>query len=75
MPITFQPITLDSETDDRDAVLMLRDGRLVAVLTCLSDMHGVLAGRWFVEAAFRPMGKLVNETIDELASAESLLLR
>ena len=51
MALTFQPITLDTEAPDRDATLVLRDGRLLAVLCCLSDIHQE-AGQWFLEVAF-----------------------
>ena len=51
MVLTFQPITLDTDAPDRDATLVLRDGRLLAVLCCLSDIHEE-AGHWFLEVAF-----------------------
>jgi hypothetical protein len=31
---------------------VFREGRLLAVLSCLSDIHGELAGQWFVEMDF-----------------------
>lgn len=71
MTITFESITLDSGTDDREAVLMLCDGSLTAVLTQLSDMHGALAGRWFVEIAFRQLPLSADETFDRLSAVEA----
>ena len=53
MSITsFQNIRLATDNGDEEAVLVLRDGRLSAVLCRLGDMHGAVAGEWFVEATF-----------------------
>lgn len=54
MSVSFEAITLDTGDDDDRAVLVLRDGRLTAVLSRLSAMHEELAGQWFVEAMFGP---------------------
>jgi hypothetical protein len=48
----FRAVQLDADHGDQDAVLVLRDGRLTAVLCRLGPMHDALAGRWFVEAMF-----------------------
>ncbi|WP_157134596.1 hypothetical protein [Sphingomonas sp. PAMC 26605] len=55
---SFVPTTLDSDTPDSEAVMILRDGRLLAVASCLSGIHGALAGHWYIESAFRgcPIG-------------------
>jgi hypothetical protein len=52
MPTSFQEITLDTRGADDQAILVLRDGRLVAVLSYLSEIHDEMAGMWFVEAMF-----------------------
>lgn len=52
MQASFQAITLDTGDTDEEAVLVLKGGRLAAVLSHLSDLHGELAGLWFVEALF-----------------------
>lgn len=52
MATSFQDITLDTADGDDRAVLVSRDGRLTAVLSHLSEMHGDMAGMWFVEAMF-----------------------
>lgn len=52
MTLAFQPITLDGNAPDQEAMLVLRGERLLAVLTCLSDLHADLEGKWFVEATF-----------------------
>lgn len=49
---SFQPVTLDTTSPDSEAALVFRSGRLVAVLTRLSDIHADLGGKWFLEAAF-----------------------
>ena len=50
--LSFQSVTLATESPDREATLVFRDGRLLAVLTCLSDIHEDLGGKWFLETAF-----------------------
>ena len=52
MATSFQEITLDTRDADDHAVLVLRNGRLAAVLSHLSDIHGDMAGMWFVETMF-----------------------
>ena len=65
MSVSFQEIMLDTgDTDDR-AVLVLRDGRLIAVLSRLSEMHEGLAGRWFVEAVFGPLPSTDRHVFDD----------
>lgn len=68
MTLTFQAVTLDTETPDGEATLVFRDGRLLAVLSRLSDIHDDLAGRWFIEAAFGevPRPHQTFETLDTL---------
>ena len=68
MVLSFQAVTLDSSSPDQEGSLVFRDGRLLAVITRLSDIHPELAERWFVEATF---GKVpivhppAFETIDQ----------
>lgn len=52
MRTSFQDVMLDTRDADDRAVLVLRDGRLTAVLSHLSAMHDEMAGMWFVEALF-----------------------
>ncbi len=52
MALSFQAVTLDAVSTDREATLVFREGRLLAVLTCLSDIHDDLRGHWFIEAIF-----------------------
>jgi hypothetical protein len=54
MAVSFQDITLDTDDGDDRAVLVMRDGRVAAVLSRLSEIHAEMAGQWFVEALFAP---------------------
>jgi hypothetical protein len=56
--ISFQPVQV-ATGDDEDGLLVFADGLLVGVLVRLSDQHGEMAGRWFVEAAFGPVADMV----------------
>lgn len=52
MAASFQEIVLDTGDADDRAVLVLREGRLTAVLSQLGAIHEEIAGTWFVEAMF-----------------------
>jgi hypothetical protein len=52
MAITFEPARLDYAFGDNEAVLAMRDGSLLAVLSRLGELHGNLLGHWYVEAVF-----------------------
>jgi hypothetical protein len=52
MAASFQEITLDTGDAEHRGVMILRDGRLTAILTHLSAMHEEMAGLWFLEALF-----------------------
>jgi len=70
MQITFQPVRLDMCADDEDALLVFRDGRLLAVASCLCAEHGDLAGSVFIEAMFGAHDRHAGATFrtqDELA--------
>lgn len=73
MDLSFQSVTLDSASPDRDATLVFRDGRLVAVLSCLSEIHGDLGGRWFIEATFSDIPRRQPQTFGTLAQFEDWL--
>jgi hypothetical protein len=68
MKLEFKPIEIADE-QDRDGLLVLQDGRLVAILCQLSDGHGETAGRWFMECGFGPLGGR-EEDFADLAAAE-----
>jgi len=52
MSLSLQSVTLDTQTSDKEALLVFRDGRLLVVLTRLGDIHCELEGHWFIEAMF-----------------------
>lgn len=50
MPMTQQPILIDTRSRDEEGMLVFWDGKLVALLICLADeCHGELRGQWFPE--------------------------
>jgi hypothetical protein len=75
MVIEFKPVKLDSGDHDNDAVLAFRDGRLMAVLTCLSDLHGEFQGQWFLEANFSAPPAPTSHKFVDLDDAEAWLRR
>jgi hypothetical protein len=52
MTLEFCPVALDTQSPDREARMVYREGRLLAVLSCFSEIHGGLSGCWFIEANF-----------------------
>lgn len=69
MQISIQPVRLDTEDGDGDAVLVFRGDRLVAVASRLCDFHEGLSGSYFIEAMFGPRDHHVGATFageDEL---------
>ncbi len=53
MAITFQPVPVETASDDSEGILVLHEGRLVAVLVRLADpVHESDRGAWFLEAGF-----------------------
>ena len=67
--ISIQPVRLDSQDDDGEAVLVFHDDQLVAVASRLSGLHGPLSGSFFIEAVFGPRDHHLGATFateDEL---------
>ncbi|MBN4098356.1 MULTISPECIES: hypothetical protein [Methylobacterium] len=56
-----QPITVDTGSLDRDGVLLLANGLLVAVLVRLDALEHEHPGYWFLEAGF---GRLQGMRVD-----------
>lgn len=52
MNFTLLPVLVGTGTADEDGRLVFYGGKLVAVLVRLSDEHGSMAGRWFLERGF-----------------------
>ena len=65
----LQPVKVATGTDDESGVVVLLDGRMVAVLVKLAaECHGDMAGHWHVEAAFGPVGQTAS-TFPQIAGA------
>lgn len=72
--LSFQPVMLDGEHGDSEAVLAFREGRLTAVLSHLSAIHGELEGHWFLEASFDEHDFAAKRTFDSLSAFEKCLM-
>lgn len=68
MNIGLEPVDIDTGSDDREGMLVNRDGRLVAILVRLSEGHDG-AGKWFVEAGFGMLRDLRDTTFPTLETA------
>ena len=62
MHISIQPVRLDTPDSDNEGVMIFRGDCLVAVASRLSDLHGGLSGRFFIEAVFGPRDLHVGAT-------------
>jgi hypothetical protein len=52
MSLMLQPVRVANGPDEEGLLVFTAEGRLVAVLTHLSEQHQVLAGHWYLEAGF-----------------------
>ena len=50
--VWVQFVRVDTGGADEDGCLVFRDGKLAAALVRLSEQHGDMAGRWFLEHGF-----------------------
>jgi hypothetical protein len=73
MDLSYQDVTLANDTPDHQAMLVFRGGRLLAVLTCLGDLHGDLAGQWFIEAIFQGVQPAHTPVFESLPQFEDWL--
>lgn len=73
MPLEFRPITLDVESGDSSGLLVLRGGALLAIAAELGDIHGELAGAWFLEIAFHPSIPARPDPFPDIAALGSWL--
>lgn len=74
MALMYQEVTLDTDTPDRDGLCVFREGRLLAVLSHLSDMHAEVQGHWYVEALFGEAPMLQPPTFVDLPAFEDWLI-
>ena len=75
MALVFQPATLAADSPDSEATIVFRDGRLLAVLSRLSDIHDDLQGFWFVEAAFTRLPPRAPQAFASLSAFEPWIVR
>ena len=73
MAFSFQPIGLDTDYGDSEAMLVLRDERLLAVVSYLDAIHGTLGGKWFVETIFRDLRGRPAQPFETLEDVETWL--
>lgn len=67
----FQPIKLATGSADEDGLLVLHDGKLVAVLVRLDDPnHGPAVGQWSLEAGFNGVDSVKPPLFANLQAAE-----
>jgi hypothetical protein len=67
------PTMPEIDTPDSEAVMILRDGRLLAVASCLSGIHGALSGHCYIESSFRGLPYRFDTTFETLGSLEAWL--
>jgi len=69
--LLLQPIQVHTGSSDEDGRLVLVEGRLVAVLVCLTDQaHDGLVGAWFLEAGFGPCAATTPPVFQSLDAAQ-----
>ena len=72
MPFRLEPIHV-ATGEEGEARLVFHDGRLVAVLVRLSDLHGQEAGWWFLEKGFGSFDAPFHVSFPDLQAAEAWL--
>lgn len=65
---TLQSVRVATGTDE-EGMLVFLDGRLVAVLVQLSEVHDGLAGAWFLETGYGPLAGPDHSTFADLQAA------
>lgn len=74
--VVLQPIAVDTGSNDREGVLVLANGMLVAVLVRLdASEHDHRDGSWFLECGFGRLQGLVLPPFDTLDAATRWLRR
>jgi hypothetical protein len=67
--VTMQSIAVNTGSDDRDGMLVMANGMLVAVLVRLSTPGHEQEGDWFVEVALGPLRGHLAPTFGNLDDA------
>lgn len=74
--IVLQPIAVDTGSDDREGMLVLANGMLVAVLVQLdASEHDHREGYWFLECGFGRLQGIVRPPFESLDAATRWLRR
>ena len=73
MTLEYRPITLDAGIGDCTAMLVLHEGALLAVATQLGELHGELAGKWFLEAVFHATTTTRRDPFPDIAALDTWL--
>jgi hypothetical protein len=60
---------------DEEGLLVFADDRLVAVMVRLSDQHGELAGRFFLEVGFGGLNSPGDHIFPDIAAAGAYIER
>ena len=68
--VNLQPTRVSLDYD-REGQLVFVDGSLVAVLVCLSELHGEHAGSWFLEVGFGDLAGPTPPLFPHLDSAQT----
>ena len=70
MRLLLQPVRVATGHDE-EGLLVFAEGRLVAVLVRLTEEHDDLAGLWFLEVGFGPLGEQTYPTFADLEAAQN----
>ncbi|MFD1704641.1 hypothetical protein ACFSCV_16665 [Methylopila henanensis] len=72
----FLPVKVETGSADEEGRLVLRNGKLIAVLVRLDDLdHGPVVGQWSLEAGFNGVDSTKPPLFANLAAAERWLNR
>jgi hypothetical protein len=74
LDLTLQPVCVANGYDE-EGLLVFAEERLVAVLVRLSDHHGELAGRLFLEVGFGGLTAPGDQTFPDIEAARAHIER
>jgi hypothetical protein len=74
LDLTLEPVRVANGYDE-EGLLVFADDRLVAVLVRLSDHHGELAGRLFLEVGFGGLTAPGDQTFPNIEAARAYIER
>lgn len=69
MPLTFQPVRVETGGPDDEGQLVFVNDKLAALLVRLSADHEGLQGCWFLEAGFGRLDGPIHPTFVDLDAA------